>query len=207
MTPTQILGIIWALWIVIGVSASIVMGRRGYSPFAWLLLGAILGPLVIPLAVGTVRAAREDPRALPHPFRESVGGAATVYLLVGIDGSTHSERALRAALALFGSRIGRLTLANVIDYNSNSAMSGRLPRDTERLAIEALETSAASVGAIAPDTVLLVGQPSEVLIEHAAEGGYEVLVVGRRGHGASNVLLGSTATRLVEAARIPVLVV
>jgi nucleotide-binding universal stress UspA family protein len=207
MTPTQILGTIGALWIVIGVSASIVMGRRGYSPFAWLLLGAILGPLVIPLAVGTVRAAREDPRVLPHSFRESVGGAGTVNLLVGIDGSTHSEGALRAALALLGNRIGRLTLATVIDYNSNSAMSGRLPRDTERLAIEGLEGSAAAIGAIAPDTVLLVGQPAEALMEHAAEDGYEVLVVGRRGHGASNVLLGSTAMRLVEAAGIPVLVV
>ena len=207
MTPTQILGTIGALWIVIGVSASIVMGRRGYNPFAWLLLGATLGPLVIPMAVGTVRATREDPRVLPHSFRESVGGGGTVDLLVGIDGSTHSEGALRAALALFGNRLGRLTLASVIDYNSNSAMSGRLPRDTERLAVEALETSAASIGDIAADTVLLVGQPAEALMEQAAEGGYEVLVVGRRGHGASNVLLGSTATRLVEAAGIPVLVV
>jgi nucleotide-binding universal stress UspA family protein len=205
MTPTQIFGIIGALWIVIGVSASIVMGRRGYSPFAWLLLGSILGPLVIPLAVGTIRGAREDPTVLPHPFRESVGGAGTVDLLVGIDGSVHSEDALRAALALFGNRIGRLTLADVIDYDS--AMSGRFPRDTERLAIEGLEGLAASVGAIAPDTVLLVGQPAEALIEHAAEDGYEVLVVGRRGHGASNVLLGSTATRLAEGAGIPVLVV
>lgn len=66
---------------------------------------------------------------------------------------------------------------------------------------------AAAVGAIAPGTVLLVGQSREALMRHAAEEGYEVLVVGRRGHGASNVLLGSTATRLAEGTGIPVLIV
>jgi len=204
MTPTQTLGIIWALWMVIGVAASIVMGRRGYSSFAWFLLGAVLGPLVIPLAFGTVRAAREDPRARPHPFRASAGGSGTVDMLVGIDGSAHSAGALRAALDLFGDRIGRLTLAGVIDYDS--AMSGR-PGGAEGLASEGLERSAASVRAIAPGTVLLVGQPAEALMKHAAEDEYEVLVVGRRGHGASKVLLGSTAARLAEGSGTPVLVV
>jgi nucleotide-binding universal stress UspA family protein len=55
--------------------------------------------------------------------------------------------------------------------------------------------------------VFLVGQPAKALMKHAAEDGYEVLVAGRRGHGASNVLLGSTAPRLAEGAGIPVLIV
>ena len=204
MTTTQTLGIIWALWALIGVTASIVMGRRGHSSFSWLLLGAILGPLVIPLALGTARATSRDPRARARPLREGAPGSGNVDVLVGIDGSVQSAAALRAAVDLFRDRIGRLTLAGVIDYDS--AISGR-PWGTERLATEELERSAAAADVLEPGTVLLVGQPAAALMKHAAEEGYELLVVGRRGHGASKALLGSTAMRLAHAAGVPVLVV
>lgn len=57
-----------------------------------------------------------------------------------------------------------------------------------------------------PATVLLVGYPATALMRHAVEED-EVLVVGRRGHGASKALLGSTAMRLSQEAGIPVLIV
>lgn len=47
MSPTVLLLILFMSFATIGVAASIFMGRRGHNPFAWLLLGAILGPLVI----------------------------------------------------------------------------------------------------------------------------------------------------------------
>jgi nucleotide-binding universal stress UspA family protein len=193
-----------ALWALIGVTASIVMGRRGHNSFTWLLLGAFLGPLVIPLAIGTARAARRDPRSRAYPLREGEMGPGAVDVLVGIDGSAESAAALRATLGLFADRIGRLTLAGVIDYDS--AISGR-PWGTERLATEELERSATSVGFIQPATVLLVGRPATALLKHAADEGYEVLVVGRRGHGGTKALLGSTAMALAKDAGVPVLVV
>ena len=49
MSPTALLLILFMSFATIGVAASILMGRRGHNPFAWLLLGAILGPLVIPV--------------------------------------------------------------------------------------------------------------------------------------------------------------
>jgi nucleotide-binding universal stress UspA family protein len=39
----------------------------------------------------------------------------------------------------------------------------------------------------------------------AAEGGYDLLVVGGRGSGLSKVVLGSTATALAAQAKVPVL--
>jgi nucleotide-binding universal stress UspA family protein len=39
----------------------------------------------------------------------------------------------------------------------------------------------------------------------AAEGGYDLLVVGSRGTGLSKVLLGNTATTLAAQAKVPVL--
>lgn len=204
MTSTQLLVIAAAIWTLIGVTASFVMGRRGHNPFTWLLLGAILGPIVVPLALRSVRAERRDPRARVRPLREGATGSGTVDVLVGIDGSVQSSAALRAALDLFADRIGRLTLAGVIDFDS--AISGR-PWETERLATEELERSAASVRFMEAGTVLLVGHPATALMKYAVEEGYEVLVVGRRGHGGSKALLGSTAMRLAHGAGIPVVIV
>jgi len=204
VTATQKLVIIAALWVSIGVTASIVMGRRGHSSFTWLLQGALLGPLVVPIGISAVRAERRDPRAHARPMDEGTAGSGTVDVLVGIDGSLQSAAALRAALDLFADRIGRLTLASVIDYDS--AISSR-PWDTERLAVEELNRLAASVEVPRPATVVLVGKPSAALAKHAVEEGYELLVVGRRGHGASKALLGSTATRLGHGTDVPVLVV
>ena len=56
-----------------------------------------------------------------------------------------------------------------------------------------------------PDLILLPGQPAEALQRLAAEGGYDLLVVGGRGTGLSKVLLGSTATALAAQAKVPVL--
>jgi hypothetical protein len=52
---------------------------------------------------------------------------------------------------------------------------------------------------------LLPGQPAEALQRLAAEGAYDLVVVGGRGTGLSKVLLGSTATTLqrLPAAPIP----
>jgi hypothetical protein len=46
-------------WVAIGVVSAVVMGRRGSARFSWLVLGVVLGPLVIPLALP--RPARPDP--------------------------------------------------------------------------------------------------------------------------------------------------
>ena len=203
MTTTQLLLIIAFFWALTGATVSVVMGRRGHSSFTWLLVAIFLGPLAIPPAIAVLRA-HQDPRARARSLHEGTPGTGSVDVLVGVDGSAESSAALRAAQGLFGDRIGRLTLAGVIDYDS--AISGR-PWDTERLATEELERSAASVGLIEPGTVLLVGHPATALMKHAVEEGYEVLVVGRRGHGASKALLGSTAVRLAHGAGIPVVVV
>lgn len=204
VTTTRFFLIITALWVVIGVTASLVMGRRGHSSFTWLLLGAVLGPLVIPIGMSAVRAESRHPRAQARLMAEGEQGPGTVDVLVGIDGSMQSAAALRAALDLLADRIGRLTLAGVIDYDS--AISGR-PWDTERLAIDELGRLAAMVEGPRPSTAVLVGDPAAALAKHAAEDGYELLVVGRRGQGASKALLGSTAMKLGHGTDVPVLVV
>jgi nucleotide-binding universal stress UspA family protein len=60
---------------------------------------------------------------------------------------------------------------------------------------------------VKPDAVLLEGKPADALARFAADGGYELIAVGRRGRGATKALLGSTAEALARGADIPVLIV
>ena len=63
MSATTALAIVMVAWLAIGVVTGIAMGRRGHDAFTWLLLGATLGPLVVPLALSTHR--RTGPTARP----------------------------------------------------------------------------------------------------------------------------------------------
>ncbi len=56
--------VIGVAWLAIGLVLSIVMGRRGHDTFSWLLLGTVLGPLAVVLAV---EAGRHDERLQPAP--------------------------------------------------------------------------------------------------------------------------------------------
>jgi nucleotide-binding universal stress UspA family protein len=201
MSPTVLLLILFMSFATIGVAASIFMGRRGHNPFAWLLLGAILGPLVIPVIAVAVQEERMRQRR-EVASGTSAGGAVDV--LVGIDGSSEAEAALHAASALFGPLIGRLTLATVEDFDTAGS---RTPLDLERRAVETLERVASSVDAQRPGAVILTGRPADALMRYAADEGYEVIAIGRRGRGANKAVMGSTASRLTAGANVPVLVV
>ena len=64
---------------------------------------------------------------------------------------------------------------------------------------------AASASVSGAGIIILSGRPADALTEFALRDGYELLVVGRRGRGASKAILGSTAAQLASAP-IPVLV-
>ncbi len=53
-----------------------------------------------------------------------------------------------------------------------------------------------------------VGDPAQEILRHALDCGADLIVMGTQGRGAAQrLLMGSTATRVVEATTIPVLVV
>jgi hypothetical protein len=73
MSATTALALVMAAWLAIGVVSGITMGRRGHDGFTWMLLGATLGPLVIPLALSTQRRTgpTTPPAARGQPQRSS----------------------------------------------------------------------------------------------------------------------------------------
>jgi hypothetical protein len=67
-TASEFLAILLAVWVAIGVTLAVVMGRRGHSAFEWLIVGTVLGVLALPLAWFSVRDEGDS------PTRELLGG-------------------------------------------------------------------------------------------------------------------------------------
>jgi len=138
-------------------------------------------------------------------------------IIVGIDGSSHSVRALEWALNEAASRHARLTVLTVHSV-AVSGWSGNpilLPGDAEdqekaRQAAEELTLKAASqLGEAKPASVTvraIIGFPAEELIK--ASGHADLLVVGSRGAGGfTKLIVGSVSSQVVHHATCPVVVV
>ena len=194
------LGVVVAIagvWVAIGIVMSIVMGRRGHNSFGWLVLGTLLGPMAVVLAID---ARRHDEELEPA----AVGGSGEarrgpVDVLVGFDGTAESVAAADAAAQLFGDRLGRLTVATVVPYGDM-----RWPAES---AAEALRRLAARTPERACELEVLHGHPAAALREYAASAGYDVIAVGARGAGVTKAILGSAAAELARESKVPVLVV
>jgi nucleotide-binding universal stress UspA family protein len=199
VSGSQILLVVGAVWVAIGVTASVFMGRRGHDAFGWLVIGMVLGPLTIPLALRSIRDERSQ---RVREVRAGGLGAGTIDVLAGVDGSTEALDAARRAVQLLADRIGRFTLAGVVGHEDSATAGGR-----EADAASGLRRAADELPDQDPGIVVLHGRPSDALARYAAEQGFELVVVGRRGRGASKAILGSTAKRLSERPDVPVLIV
>lgn len=196
-------------WLAVGAVVGVVEARRGYWRHGWILT-AVFGPLAVPLAHQRRRSAVPGPVVLAR----GVPGTGTIDVLVGTDGSPASRAAAHQAVDLFGPRLRRITLATVIDRDSAAPHSASLlhpePWPEEVAARQLLAGEAADLAATTgrgPETVILAGNPAEALERHACDHGFQVLVVGCRGEGATKLILGSCASHLASGAAVPVLLV
>ena len=197
----------WALfpvaWVGAGVLAVVVvLYRRGHREGSWLLIGAVLGPLILPIAV---ERARRDPGRLERrgePGAEVAPGRAPC-VLIGVDGSPESEEAVRAAVRLVAPVAGRVVLATVVSADAvdgDRADELASARDLLSRHRDGLPEGTAPV-----EAQIMTGQPAAALLELADTEDADLIVVGRRGKGLSRAVLGSAASRLSTSARCPVL--
>ncbi|MEX2256845.1 MAG: universal stress protein [Acidimicrobiia bacterium] len=201
MSPTVALLVFFAAWVAIGLVASLVMGRRGHNPLAWLLVGAGLGPLTLVAARASILDARE---ARPVVADRGSVGPGPLKVLIGVDGSDASMHALEFVVRLLGSRVGRLEIATVVDYDTTT------PRDDAGHSEEILAAAAVAAGRFAPcspGTVMLPGKPSTALLEHAHQGAFDLLAIGSHGRGVSKLVFGSVARALATETEVPVIIV
>jgi nucleotide-binding universal stress UspA family protein len=135
-------------------------------------------------------------------------------ILVAVDGSPTSKRALEAAGELAEALNSRLTIISVapqvppyahragIDVQ---ALAREAEADTQRLLRESV---AALPERLPVTTVLKHGDAGERIVEQIDAGGHELLVMGSRGRGrmAAN-LFGSVAAHVHYHAHVAVLVI
>ena len=134
-------------------------------------------------------------------------------ILVAIDGSECSNRAFAKALEL-------AALADA--HNTALAVEGPLPayaatvgeveevkreKDTFFRALAAQARLEGENAGIEIDVDVRPGHAAELITRVAEEGGYDLVVLGHRGHFVRDRLLGSTADRVAEHAHCPVMIV
>jgi nucleotide-binding universal stress UspA family protein len=197
---TSVLLYVVLIWVAVGLVLAFVMRRRGHDFAVWLVLGAVLGPLAVPLAIERVRFHRASER-----LWRSTGSPPHLGfdLLAAVDGSEEAVMALETALGLFGDRISSLTLVTVRDYDSQASYTGQ---EVQTEARQLLDEVAQQLSYEPVDKQVLFGHPAEAIAEFARTSGMELIVVGARGHGASESLFGSVTARLVGSSEVPVFV-
>lgn len=142
-------------------------------------------------------------------------------ILVPVDGSKNSMKALEMGLEMAGKYDSKLVVLSVAAQKSigdvvlvglkeerefvretvNEAMSGA------KSALEAAENLVAAAK-IETEYVAKVGEPADVILAEALDKEADCIVMGCRGlSGLQQFLLGSVSNKVVNSANIPVLVV
>ncbi|WP_116951361.1 universal stress protein [Jiangella endophytica] len=185
-------------------AALVVVGRRGLGAFGAMLLGSVSARVA---ARSTVPAV-----VVPEP-----AGPGDGTIVAAVDGSPHSDAALRFALteaqrrstsvvALTAYQPAPLMLP-VTDPAAVDRAAAAEEHDAERLVSDAVGRARAATGSAAPVTVRAgAGHPAEVIADAGRDA--ELIVVGSRGRGqVRGLLLGSTSQGVLHRARRPVAVV
>jgi nucleotide-binding universal stress UspA family protein len=163
----------------------IVMGQNGeHADFGGDLIGSIVE-----------RVARHSLKpCLITPVRHT----SVSKILCAFDGSAHSSRALHEAIELaLALHVPLVILTVVDDFNSDEART--VSEEGIKLA-RAHECPAANL--------VEEGEAAKVILTRAEELGCNLIVVGAYGHGRiRELVLGSTTTKLIADARVPLMLV
>lgn len=107
------------------------------------------------------------------------------------------------ALTLFGDTLNSLTLVTALNYETRGSFTGIVPQSD---AYSRLIDVASKLEFEPIEIMLLYGPPSETIAGLAQEGGFELLILGARGHGMSEALFGSITAKLIGSTQVPVFV-
>jgi len=139
--------------------------------------------------------------------------AIAMKILLPVDGSSHSDRAVQHAITAAGGCAGReILLINVQEPIDAPALVSHMPmREIEAMQQtrggDALASARALLdkAGIEYDSAVLVGAVPETIAQYARENGCAKIVIGTRGLGAiGGALLGSVTSRLIALTELPV---
>ena len=145
-------------------------------------------------------------------------------ILVGIDGSENSEKALDFALALAEKFDSTVTILNVSEslaisqvpqesvpysgVNSTSVLVKDLRRIQEELLAKSLEHARTLKPNLVVSLMSLEGDPALEIIDTAKAGSFDTVVIGHKGLGKMReIFLGSVSEKVAHQAPCPVILV
>lgn len=197
MTGVLFPSLVLLTWVAIGLASVVFLGRRGRRSPAWYAIGVVLGPILLPIALelgqrdGVLLA-----RVVPEPDQP------TMTVLAAVDGSAESHEAMLDAARVLAPQGARFVLLTVLDPDVAVNDPDAQPR-----ARSLLESRAAGLpeACLPPAFEVAMGDPGQSILDRAAAHDADLVVLGRRGHGVSERILGSVADYVVRRSRRAVL--
>jgi nucleotide-binding universal stress UspA family protein len=140
-------------------------------------------------------------------------------ILVPVDFSPPSDRAIRYATTLANRFGARVSVLHVVDdpFVTGAWQAEAFIANVPELLTELMMGARTQLGEIKKDlaahgfdvdTAVITGPPARAIVDHASAGHFDLIVMGTHGRtGLSHALLGSVAERVVQKAPCPVLTV
>jgi nucleotide-binding universal stress UspA family protein len=137
-------------------------------------------------------------------------------ILVPIDGSENSMRALKHALFLSSKLKSKLTILYVLEippfvYVQSQKLVDSVMASLEKEAKDILDTAKnqAKEFDVEYETILLEGNNvASILVDYVKKNDFDTIVIGSRGHGKfKTTLLGSVSNNVLHHSKNPVMIV
>jgi nucleotide-binding universal stress UspA family protein len=133
-------------------------------------------------------------------------------ILVAIDGSHCSDRALEEAIGIAGACSAELEIVHVIDsgYELAEVRAGLVKRGQELLAAAQAKAEARNLRChvVMFDDIVALGDIANQIQQVVEDGHAQLVVIGTHGRrGVTRLLMGSVAEALVRQCKVPVMLV
>jgi nucleotide-binding universal stress UspA family protein len=136
-------------------------------------------------------------------------------ILVPVDGSEQSLRALEKAEYIAELGDARLTLLNVVDLNKKISSfeqvstGGYVPTELKENGYKLLANLMHTIpSTIQAEAVVEIGDPSETIVEYCEEHEVDLIVIGNRGLGKlKQIIMGSVSQYVLLRAACTIMIV
>lgn len=212
--PYEVLALGWlGMASLFGGASALAAARWGRDPFAWVLLGAVLGPLGLLLLVAMHRD--DVKRPVPHVTGPAMGPSRTTgdRVLLAVDGSPGSLAAAKTAVERHGATarevcvLAVLPLEQVDGLGSHGSSIRRLRMEDEfRRRVWPAVHRLAGAG-LPVRTIMAFGEPCQQIARVTADESCDAILLGYRPSAARALLRRLLPKASAIAAGRPIVVV